>query len=348
MNTKFLSYCLTFCLTLLFSSLMAATPTIFPKNNKPKINLIYRHSGAGLARDAVILTDELRKLGYSVKEYKVNMTNPIREADINIFLEEVQEYFFTFANKNYFIPNAEWYKASMWYIPDFDMIICKTREAERIFKPLNSNTVYMGFTSLDRFQKNVDKDFRLAIHFAGKSPTKGTDAVVEAWEKNPHFPGLFLFRYLGRTDFPPLFNMRLFKKFIDEKDLLTYQNQFGIHLCPSETEGFGHYLMEALSCGAVVVTTDAPPMNEFVLDKRCLAGYNRSEPQFLAINYYVDPEKLSEVINNLMVLSDEELRDIGTKNREFYLQSKKEFQQRIATIFDPALLTNVEDEINEE
>ena len=86
-----------------------------------------------------------------------------------------------------------------------------------------------------------------------------------------------------------------------------YENMCGIHLCPSETEGFGHYIMEALSAGAVVVTTDAPPMNEFVTDAAAWQASNRSEPWGLATNYFVDPAKLEETVNALMQLPVSEL-----------------------------------------
>ena len=39
-----------------------------------------------------------------------------------------------------------------------------------------------------------------------------------------------------------------------------------VHICPSAREGFGHYINEARSVGAVVLTIDAAPMSEFVVD----------------------------------------------------------------------------------
>jgi glycosyltransferase involved in cell wall biosynthesis len=49
---------------------------------------------------------------------------------------------------------------------------------------------------------------------------------------------------------------------LDEMSSLL-QNK-GVHVCPSLAEGFGHYLNEARASGALVITTDMPPMNELV------------------------------------------------------------------------------------
>ena len=215
----------------------------------------------------------------------------------------------------------------------YDMILCKTREAERIFKPLNAHVVYLGFTCKDRMNESIPKNFKSLLHLAGASIQKGTDTLTKTWIDNPQFPSLFLIRHAGKTNSQSTSNLNLIYEYLTDSALNTFQNSCGLHICPSETEGFGYYIMEALSCGAVVVTTDEPPMNEFVLDNRCLVGYHRTAPWCWATNYYIDPQKLEHVITTLLSLPEQELKEIGRKNREFYLENDRLVKQRFAEIF---------------
>jgi hypothetical protein len=302
--------------------------------NHPKtINIIANDNGVGLTQDVEILRAELTRLGYEVRCKNGFERTAVEHADVNIFLETGRQIDLPKAAINVLIPNPEWCGVALNDLEHYDIILCKTKEAERIYRELASNLVlFMGFTCMDRYQESVLKDYHACFHLAGKSMQKGTGTVVKAWLQNPHWPHLTLVkhktaRYENRDNVTYLYGYLPF----DELTLL--QNQCGIHLCPSETEGFGHYIMEALSCGAVVVTTDGPPMNEFMMDPRCLIGYERTRKKKHAVNYYVDLNQMESLLSNLFSLSEEELMEMGQKNREFYLENDRQFKERFAEIF---------------
>jgi hypothetical protein len=76
--------------------------------------------------------------------------------------------------------------------------------------------------------------------------------------------------------------------------------------------------MEALSCGAVIVTLDAPPMNEIVTTEEGLhAGWVRSWPMHLATRYGADEAELERAVEKAVTLPPEELsrRAVAARRR---------------------------------
>jgi glycosyltransferase involved in cell wall biosynthesis len=112
------------------------------------------------------------------------------------------------------------------------------------------------------------------------------------------------------------------------------QNECGIHLCPSRSEGWGHHILEAMSAASVVVVTDAPPMNEHV-DDTCgvLVAATRSEPRHLGTNYFVDRAALERAISRLVAMPDGEKTNIGLAARDRYREIDRGFRQRAQAIF---------------
>ena len=304
-------------------------------NTRLNINVICYRNGVGLNRDIDLLMEELSHLGHNVMFVNVNDHSPREQADINVFVDTVDEFFFPMASKNYLIPNPEWCFLPSETIARFDKILCKTKEALRIFHPLNPHSEFMSFTCKDRYDEGAPKNYKSPLHLVGASIQKGTESVVRTWMANPQFPDLLLIKHKGEASYPPTSNLNLVYGYLTDANLKTVQNICGLHICTSETEGFGHYLFEAFSCGNVVITTDAPPMNEFITDPRCLVKYLRSAPWRKAVSYFVDPTHLDRVIGHLLSLPEEELRAIGQRNREFYLQNDRFFKQRLAEIFPP-------------
>ncbi|MBA3721881.1 MAG: glycosyltransferase [Parachlamydiaceae bacterium] len=307
------------------------------KERKLTFNVISSTNGVGLEVDQKIMTNALKILGHNVQSYGYRNKQIPPKADINIFFQAFKSDWFSSANQNWFVPNPEWYIHGANAINDIDLILCRTKEVERIFSQYTKNTYFLGFTSKDCYSPHLSKDFQSILHLAGKSVAKGTSKVVEVWRSNPQFPVLHLITQRDVIELNQS-NYHLLPGRLDEETLRMYQNTCGIHLCPSETEGFGHYLVESMSAGAVVVTTNAPPMNEFITDPRCLVKYEKTKKQRFGINYYVDPKDLEKVISNLLKLSPEELRAIGKNNRKVFLENEKMFHIRLKKLLESDLM----------
>ena len=90
----------------------------------------------------------------------------------------------------------------------------------------------------------------------------------------------------------------------------TPQNECGVHLAPSEVEGFGHTIGEALSCGAILITSNAPPMNEVVGSSGAfLVDVESSEPMGHGMRYKVSRSSLEAAVEAVMRLTPEQRRD---------------------------------------
>jgi glycosyltransferase involved in cell wall biosynthesis len=111
------------------------------------------------------------------------------------------------------------------------------------------------------------------------------------------------------------------------------QNECGLHLCPSRSEGWGHNLVEGLSCGALVLTTDAPPMNEHVRPEYgVLIPAGRSEPRHMGINHFVGIDRLETAIEAAIHMPEAEKIAKGELARQRFLDIDKGFRERVAEL----------------
>lgn len=326
---------LSFLLLVLFSIADYASA-----NESLKINFISHslNNGAGKEVDVTILKEELERLGHRVALFDYFIVNEIDSADINIFLAQFKSEWFSKAILNWYIPNPECCDATLKDLQNFDLILCKTEETFRIFAPLSKEVYYLGFASLDRLDLSKPKSFSRCLHLAGKSRMKGSESVFKAWQSHPSLPNLTFIRHRKtnpRVMIPK--NVKFINERISSHSLVALQNKCGVHLCPSKTEGFGHYIMEAMSTEAVVITTDAPPMNEFIKDKRCLIKAKSTGKKKYADTYLADEKKLAKKVKRLLKLPVEELQKIGQLNREEYLRRDLEFKQNLERLMEQTL-----------
>jgi len=255
-----------------------------------------------------------------------------RRPQVNIFIEQIMPGWLPHADCNILIPHQEWCRPeTQVLLKRIDHVLCKTRYAEEIFCALGYKTSFVGFSSEDRFLKDVSKNFDKFLHVAGRSQQKGTRVISQVWAMHPEWPELTIV-----TRNPQLVeyghecrNIRVVTDVLSNSALVAMQNEFGVHLCLSEAEGFGHYICEAMSCGAIVVATNAPPMNELVTPERgVLVDFCETRTQSLGTNFYAAPESLEKVIDRLLSMGYEEKTKLSKAAREWFLVNDENFKHR--------------------
>lgn len=289
----------------------------------------------GLDRDASLLAAALAGCAVSAgcpkpRSLRALLSKKFR-ADLAFHLERVSPLWKRRAGTHFLIPNQERFpRRHLGRLGMIDHILCKSLHAVEAFSQHHPSVHFIGFTSEDRRDETVAPDYSRFFHLAGRSTLKNSGLLLDLWEKHPEWPSLTLVQHPDNAppSVPP--NVDLISRYLPDSELRGLQNSCGIHLCPSLSEGWGHYIVEAMSCAAVTVTTDAPPMNELVAaDRGVLVPYNRSEPRHLGVNFHADPEALESAIQRLITMPEEEKRDLGQAGRKWFEENAGGFAARI-------------------
>ncbi len=280
--------------------------------------------------------------------------------DVNVFLEDISPGFFKYARVNAFIPNPEWFKKYQErYLAGIDVVLCKTRSAQDTFHALGSHTHFVSFSSEDRLDATRGGARRGGarrggarrdgtrqdgfLHLAGRSWQKGTKALFDAWLRHPEWPLLTVVQSArtysqSRVKAVTAPNIRHVLERLDDATLKALQNTVPHHLCPSEAEGFGHCINEAMSCGALTLTTNAPPMNELITAERgILVDYNKSSSQRAGTNYFVDPVDLEQKIDAIISMDQASKQSLGERARAWYEENDRLFHTQLVAALDEAL-----------
>jgi hypothetical protein len=287
-----------------------------------RINIITRFNGVGLEADYLLLHDYLSSKGHQVRGIDFTSYGGAQKADLNIW-EEILEpmgILGKLAPENWCIVNPEWFFPA-WLENEGKQVskfICKTHDAFRLFEP-TGKAIYTGWMAKDRMVRGIRRERRF-LHIAGKSNFKGTKAIELAW--NEHMPPLTI---IGETANPRP-GIELIPR-LEESCLIDLMNRCQFHLCPSMYEGWGHHLHEGLSCGAVILTTDAPPMNEFGCAVLVEAPEGNRSQHHMATLYGVRPCDIKSGVDKMMEMSEGEVLEHRWFARKRYEDNEREFEE---------------------
>ena len=197
--------------------------------------------------------------------------------------------------------------------------------------------------------------FDVAIHAAGKSPYKNTPAVVKAWRRHPEWPTLHIVarrRALGLVDaagpHPP--NVRMHIGRLSQDEMTRLMATAGLHVCPSGAEGWGHYINEARSAGAVIMVTNGQPMNELLngdddsifvqpaSSRRVMEFAPADMYRLPGVAWYeVNAHGIEEAMERFLSMGDSEARAMGDAARRRYEEDDAFARRRLVSEFSNVL-----------
>lgn len=327
---------------------------------KNLVNIVCQDNGSGLSVDASIIGNALShnqfdtlwlkrnspKLSWlRAKRFKIhNIVLP--KIKVNLFLENIWPQWIPFAEFNILIPNPEWIKdEDIHLLERMDAVVCKTLAAAENIHSVHRNVQYSSFSSPDKFTIIPAAGRPVsALHIAGRSPYKGTKLVLDLWMEHPEWPKLTIVQrrideqseFYEKSSVRP--NIDVITGFVEDIEITRLQQQSAINLAPSSIEGFGHSIVEAMSAGAIVITTDAPPMNELVKEGRgILVAAQIGNAVGLTNHYHVISRSLEAAIEKVLTLSQEERLEIGISARQWYLLNNIEFSRNLNNILSEVI-----------
>lgn len=307
--------------------------------------LIARSNAYGLTRDAAILGAAIEAAGSESEFASTRARGTIerllrrRRARGILHIERAfPRWYSAAAERNWLVPNQERFpRRHIGRLDHIDRVLTKTRHAEQIFTSLGLPVVHLGFTSPDRRDIRIPRDWTRFFHLAGGSTLKGTEDILSLWAKHPDWPELVLVQKAANAPISVPGNVTLAPGYLDDAGLSALQNRCGVHLCPSRAEGWGHHIVEALSVGAVTLVTDAPPMNEHV-DAGCgvLVRAVRSEPRHLGTSHFVDHRALEAAVEAIIAMPASRKGELGDAARRRFEAIDRDFKDRAKRIFAPS------------
>lgn len=196
----------------------------------------------------------------------------------------------------YLMPNIEMFELESQQFWRADVVLCKTAlcakyvtkwyDQERnprgtkvlYTRHTTSNLALVAQSKLTPSEKETrpEKDFTNVsfIHTVGNSAAKGTRKVLGCWLSRPDLPRLDV--YISQSYYDQGFKRKYGEYIKNSSNVFVHPGRlepaaFGqlvtnaaYFLCPSKHEGYGHYINQARSSRAVIVTTGVPPMNELI------------------------------------------------------------------------------------
>lgn len=226
--------------------------------------------------------------------------------------------------KSVCVPNWEWFngKDPMWHKCDY--FACPTHYTEKVVRGYGwRNAAYVTWPlDMQRFQaRGVQGQARLFIHNAGlvdPDDRKGTRDTIRAFMRSKRKDIRLLVRMQKKVDLPAV-DSRVEIFVGDIKNAEDLYSTGDVAVQPSKMEGIGFMVIEPCAVGMPVISTNYPPMNEFVQQPSMLvkpAWFKRKAfPTTWIKHAHLRVPSISDLCRKIEWCAGNDLTEISLQNR---------------------------------
>ncbi len=301
-----------------------------------RVNVVTNYNGRGLERDADVISALVERAGHQVQPVQYDREVTGRPAELNVCLEVAPDWAFALAPRSWYLPNPEWLeeREAARILPRCERVLCKTRDALRLLALRTDRAELVGFASRDRMDAAMPRERRF-LCVCGKSIAKAADVAIAAWMRYRPAASLTVVGAL-HAHHPPVPGV-IFAGHLSDEALRHEQNAALFHLAPSWYEGWGHSIHEGLSCGAIVMVPDAPPMNEWGGCPRSLRiRTTERREQRSAVTCRVTPDAIYAAAEACARMTADEVADARTRARRQFEEERADFEARMLSLLSAA------------
>lgn len=346
---------------------------------KKIVRIITNMKSDGTKRDAIIYNKLLQNSYICYYKNEIPSEELSKMVDVDIYIESLTDINKYKSHNKWFIVNQEILYEKLDDLKQITHFICKTKYAHKLLSSmknkynLKGNVYFIGHTSISNTKLNLNKDFNLFIHTAGKSPAKNTNLLIKVFKKiHKKYPetklvitchkycSLFVNEKIGDND------GIIYRTFLQEEKFNEYTKKSICYICPSLVEGYGHYINEGRANSSAILTTNGPPMNEFIDNNGLLIDSYMNSPigttnilshppivehiLYKIINYihllvgnktcensemfFVNEKSLFDTIEKFILLSNEKKLSFCKQSYINFVDDTKKFRNRLEILIN--------------
>lgn len=326
-------------------------------------NIYYSRAGLGLRKDAKILEEALLLLGHKVNVNEIPLVSKSffgkflerfvsilihcgillfcrklqrvlfgKPEIVSIHLEKIFSWKLFLHRQQILLPNQEWFGPRYFsFLKYIDHVWTKSDFAKDIFLEFKSKVENIGFCSNVSDNHKTVKTTDYFFSRVGLSRFRGASKLVDAWRLHPEWPLLKLVIDIScRPENPPA-NVEYLNVFSSTKEYISCASSALFHIYATETEGFGHSIVEAMGYGSVVLVTDAPPMNEIAnSDCALLIDASYSGQKWFAPRFSVNLPALELAVNSALRLNAGEIKQLTERAKLRLEELRNDFYNNLA------------------